>query len=219
MNRRTAWCFLGAAVIAALVYAMLPITIWKEPAFNALITACVLATAASIALNRRDFPKVWLLFLGGTAGICAAEWMWFVNDLRGVAPFPSWSEYFDLAGRVLLLVGIAILIARRGQHKDRTAWADAVVFGVAIGSVAWIVAFRDYFDSSDIRVAERLVTIGYLTLDVAILAGFLLLLIRSRGGVTALRLLAIGVAVLLATDFAWLVLQVHGSYSLSLIHI
>jgi diguanylate cyclase (GGDEF)-like protein/PAS domain S-box-containing protein len=213
MRARACWWFLACAVAASLVYGVLPVTIWKEPLYNGIITACVVATALGLYRNRARVPKVWYLFLGGLAGICIAEWIWFVDDVRGVEPFPSWSEYSDLTARVLLLVGIAVLVARRGGHRDRTAWADAMVFGVAIGSVLWLVVFRAYVDQPHLTVADRIVTFSYLSLDVAILGGFVVLLLRSRGGVTALRLLAAGVAVLLVTDLLWLGLQVHNAYS------
>jgi diguanylate cyclase (GGDEF)-like protein/PAS domain S-box-containing protein len=88
-----------------------------------------------------------------------------------------------------------------------------MVFGVAVGSVLWLVVFRAYVDQPHLTVADRVVTFSYLSLDVAILGGFVVLLLRSRGGVTALRLLTAGVAVLLVTDLLWLGLQVHDAYS------
>ena len=72
------------------------------------------------------------------------------------------------------------------------------LLGVVIGTVVWVVAFRDYFDRADLWIVERLVTFSYLTLDLAILVGFGLLLLRSaRCGSPSLRLLTAGVAVLL----------------------
>jgi diguanylate cyclase (GGDEF)-like protein/PAS domain S-box-containing protein len=205
--------FLLLAIAAATVYGLLPVTIWKEPLYIAIVTVCVVAALLGIVVHRPSAPLPWYLLLGGIAGIAVAEWIWFFNDLRGISPFPSWSEYFDLSGRILLLGGIALLATRRGEHRDRTAIVDFVAFGVVIGTVVWVVAFREYFDRADLWIVERLVTFSYLTLDLAILVGFGLLLLRSRGGSPSLRLLTAGVAVLLGTDILWLVLEVHGHYS------
>ena len=145
--------------------------------------------------------------------ICAAEWIWLVNDVRGVSPFPSWGEYLDLAGRLVLLAGLAVLTSRRGNVRDYTAFTDAVAVGVAACVVIWLTVFRGYFERGDLRIVERVVTLSYLALDVAIVVALVLLLAGSRGGVTSLRLLTLGVVVVVGADFVWLVLEVHGSYS------
>ena len=145
--------------------------------------------------------------------ICAAEWIWLVNDVRGVSSFPSWGEYLDLAGRLVLLAGLAVLASRRGNVRDYTAFTDAVAVGVAACVVIWLTVFRGYFERGDLRIVERVVTLSYLALDVAIVVALVLLLAGSRGGVTSLRLLTLGVVVVVGADFVWLVLEVHGSYS------
>ncbi|HZP27413.1 MAG TPA: EAL domain-containing protein [Acidimicrobiia bacterium] len=212
MRRHASWAFLASAVAVALVYGVLPVTIWKEPLYNTVVTACVLATLFGVLWRRPAFAAPWWLVVGGIACIGVAEWYWFVAELQGWSQFPSWGEYLDLGGRVLLLLAVGIVAARRGENHDRTAVIDSLLVGIAASSVLWALLFRSYFDRADVTASERVVMFSYLALDVALLTSLVLLLLRARGGVTAVRLLTAGVAVLLAADFAWLALQVRGTY-------
>ena len=147
-----AWCWFLAAVIGvSILYGLLPVSLWKEPLYDAGVMACVVGALVGIRWHRPARGHPWWFFLGGMGCICAAEWIWLVNDVRGVSSFPSWGEYLDLVGRLVLLVGLAVLASRRGTVRDYTAVTDAVAVGVAACVVIWLTVFRGYFERGDLR--------------------------------------------------------------------
>lgn len=204
--------YLTPAIVIAIVYGLLPVVLWKEPIYDGLVTSAVIGILVGIRRHRPARPNQWNLLLIAMCSICAAEWVWFANDVRGINPFPSWGEYLDLAGRLVLLVALARLSSRRGQLRDRTAVIDAAAVGVAAAAVAWVFIFRTYFHRGDLQIVERLVTLSYLMLDISLFIGFVVLLFGARRHAPALRLLATGVGVLVAGDFVWLGLVAHNGY-------
>jgi len=209
---RRAWIWLlGATILLATGYGLLPVTLWKEPLYDALVTAAVVAIFVGIRIHRPEAANQWNLVLLAMVCVCADEWVWFANDVRGIDPVPSWGEALDLAGRAVLLVALARLSSRHGQLRDRTAVIDAGVIGGTVTAIVWLFVFRTYF-YGDVAVIERLMTLAYLVLDISLLVGFVLLVFDARRGGAALRLLATGVGVLVAGDVVWLGLVAHDSY-------
>jgi diguanylate cyclase (GGDEF)-like protein/PAS domain S-box-containing protein len=204
--------FLAPAIVLAIVYGLLPVALWKEPIYDALVSSAVVAIFIGIRRYRPARASRWMPILLAMGCIGAAEWVWFANDVRGISPYPSWGEVLDLLGRAVLLYALARLSASRGQLRDRTAVVDAVVIGVAAAALVSTFVFGSYFGRNDVDAAARLITAGYLLFDTCLIVGFVLLLFEARRGAPALRLLAIGVGVLVVGDVIWLGLLSHNQY-------
>ncbi len=113
----------------------------------------------------------------------------------------------------MLLFVLAAFPRGGGQLGNRMAVLDSTVIGVAVAALAWTFVFDHYFNRSDIPVVGRVTSAIYLSFDVCLLVGFLILALDSRRANTAMRLLTVGIGMLVVSDLVWLILVSHDGYS------
>jgi diguanylate cyclase (GGDEF)-like protein/PAS domain S-box-containing protein len=205
--------FLVSTFVLSVVYGLLPVELWKEPIYDGLVLSAFVRIWVGVARHRPTQANQWTLVLMAMGCIAVAEWVWFANDVRGINPFPGWADFLDLAGRALLLLVLARLSARGGQLRDRMAVIDSAVVGIAVAALAWTFVFDQYFNRAEIPMLERLASVIYLSFDLCLFVGFVLLALDARRSTTAMRLLTAGIGVLVVGDAVWLTLLAHGSYT------
>ncbi len=81
--------FLPSAVVAAIVYGFLPVELWKEPIYDALVMSAFVGIWVGIARYRPPAANQWKLLLLAMGCTAAAEWIWLANDIRGINPLPG----------------------------------------------------------------------------------------------------------------------------------
>jgi diguanylate cyclase (GGDEF)-like protein/PAS domain S-box-containing protein len=135
---------------------------------------------------------------------------------QGAEPEASVADVAWLMAYVGIGGGLILLLRRgaRGQRRDIDGLIDVAAVFVAGMMVIWRVAVAATVADTSLPVWIRVVWGLYPVLDVALLALVLRLIMRDRSLATVL--VASGVAMWLAADFAYLMIANAASYSIAL---
>jgi diguanylate cyclase len=201
------WLFVpGVGIPLAVLAAALPAPL-AEVAFNAL-QVCTLAVAAAALLRMpRRARTGWTLILGGRAvgtlaGLAASAGAGsaaMTLDAGGGGPaYPSWLALLFLLQYPLVAAGL-FRLARREAAGPGVVVDAAVITGVAaIGG--WLLVIEPQLRTASISAVALTTAIGYVVLDLVLVAAALRL-IRSGGRAPASHLvLAAGVCCVVAAD-------------------
>ena len=163
---------LGAGTLAAVGFLLLPDTGPWRPA--SVLVAGLVSTLVIVVGTVRYRParrRTWVaLGVAHVSGVVAWAGFYAVPVLtRGaVLPSPIWSVLFLLApgagaGGLLLAVGAT-------RRRDRLAVIDTALFSVAVGVLSWALVISRFTTADGLNPAERLLSVGYLLLNMLLLA-------------------------------------------------
>jgi diguanylate cyclase (GGDEF)-like protein/PAS domain S-box-containing protein len=201
----------GIALVA--LYVALPDGVLTEALYNGVLVLCTAVLVAGIRRHRPANVLTWWLLAAGFAMLCGAELVWFVNDLRGVDPFPSPADALDIGGRVMLLAAIAALFRVRNRVRDATAIVDTLITGGVAAAIGWVVLLRPFLDTPGLTAADRALAVAYVATDAAVVSGLLLLAAGASRRHTSLHLLIAGTLSITLGDALWIPLQLTGRYA------
>ena len=156
------------------------------------VTAGTVALRRSSSLEPRE-RRVWRLYgsalLIAAAGVLAfALWSMIVGDPPAFGPL----DVFFLSGYGLLVVAIIRLarIDASGSHWVTTL-LDALVGGIALSALVWTAFLHDLIDVRMASGVETAIGISYPILDIAIVVGLMIMVIRRSHYRFDIRLLAV----------------------------
>jgi len=203
---------LAAGGLLAAAYLLWP----GRPPQVLLVAAALVAGAAVAAGIRSHRPRPrrpWLLIAAGLGVIAVGEVAWTVwIDLKGSDGVRfSGAEFFYLAGYLLLAAGF-LLVTRPVGEPDLPALIDAAIVAVAVGVVAWVFLISPFSAAPDLSPLERGVVVAFPLVDLLIVAAGLRAALAPVRRWPSRRLLALGLAFLLATDLAYAISLLAGGY-------
>ena len=208
MTRFSAGCTL--VLTGTLVgYFALP-TAYASPALAilALLAAAVVLVRAVVVHH----SLVWALLGVALAASGIGEATWAVYEAVGADPFPSAADAFYLAAYPALGLAMLLLVRRHVPGGDRATMIDASIVAVAASALAWVLLGVPYLDAGGSVLAIS-VALAYPLGDLLVLGFLCRLLLAGGGHLTWVRIFAGGMAAVLVADGAFLVLDVHGSYT------
>ena len=182
---------------------------YTEPAIAviALLAATVVLVRA-IVVHR---TLVWVLLGVALAASGVGEATWALHTAAGVDPFPSAADAFYLAAYPALGLAILLLVRRHVPGGDRATMIDSGIVAVAASALAWVLLGAPYLDAGG-SVLEISVALAYPLGDLLVLGILCRLLLTGGGYPEWVRVFAAGMAALLVSDGAFLVLDLRGSY-------
>lgn len=207
------WLLPGPVIlllVAALVSAIAVPETGETFGFVTLFVGQVAAGATALHRSRRLEPRerrAWVLYglaiLLAAGGVLAfGVWSTIVGD----PPAFGLLDIFFLSGYVVLLAALARLarIDSDGSHWVTTI-LDALVGGVALSALVWNGFLHDLFDGRMASVAETVIGLSYPVLDIAIVFGVMILVIRRSHYHFDVRLVFVAVAmsIQVLSDFVY----------------
>ena len=117
-----------------------------------------------------------------------------------------------LAMYPLLIAGLAWMVRKRSDGRDRASVIDAGIITASVGLVAWVFLIAPYVRSADLGVVERLVSIAYPLGDIALLAIAVRLAVGGGRRPPAFWLLAGSIVPLIAADSLYGYLNLAGTW-------
>ena len=208
--------YLVAGLLATAVYFLLPSGGLAQSILNAGIHLSMLAAVAvGVRRHRPSSVRPWIAILAGGGLYAVANALWYVVPVAsGVpAPFPSIADALYLSAYLLLLVGLTMLLAARGQLRDRAILLDTAIVTVGVGALFWIFLIAPYVQGTELALLPQMVSIAYPLIDVlllGVLAGMLLAPGTLR---TADWLLVGGLAAQLLADGVYTKASLQGTFS------
>lgn len=169
---RPLWlAFLTAGFFALAIYFVLP----NELQVNAYDLFGVAATIAVILGTIRNRPSVrwpWFGLAGGLALLVVGDLVltWYHDAYPDGIPFPSWADAIFLVGNASIVVALALLVQRRAAAGDVGSFVDALIVATAAGTLSWIFLMVPYATDDFLTLPQKLVSVAYPTMDVAMFA-------------------------------------------------
>lgn len=207
------WLVPGPVILILLIALILSIGVpetGETVGFLALligqVTAGVIAVRRARKLEPREL-RAWQLYglallLAGTGVLAFGVWSTLVGD----PPAFGILDTFFLAGYAMLVVTLVRLarIDAGGSHWVTTL-LDGLVGGVALSALAWTAFLHDLIEERMASGLETVIGISYPVLDIAIIVGLMVMVIRRSHYHFDLRLVAValGMVFQVLSDFTY----------------
>ena len=217
MKRAWLW-YLGATSALTAVYLFFPPLAGNGPLINALGLSGVVAIVVGIRMHRPTARLAWWLFAAG-------QFLYFSGDLytygyRKVfgadVPFPSIGDAFYLCVYPVLFAGLFVLVKRRNPRRDRTALIDALILTIGVGLLSWVFLIAPNIHVTGQTWLQTAIGTAYPFGDVILLAGLIRLAVDAGRRTPAYWLLVGSIGCLLATDSAYNLALLKGTFNYQL---
>jgi hypothetical protein len=204
------WWYVAAASALAGLYMFVPPLKGQGPLLNAVGFSGVVAIVAGIRAHKPRARAAWWLFAAG-------QFLFFSGDVYTYsnpnASFPSLGDALYLAVYPALMAGLLVLVKRRNPRRDPAALIDALILTIGIGLLAWVFLIAPNIHLTDISWLGKAVSIAYPLGDVLLLAAAIRLAVDAGKRAPAFYLLAGSIVCLLATDSAYNLALLQGTYN------
>jgi diguanylate cyclase (GGDEF)-like protein/PAS domain S-box-containing protein len=206
----TWWWYGAAASVLAGLYMFVPPFKGSGPLINVLGLSGVVAIVAGIRVHHPKAKVAWWLFAGG-------QFLFFSGDVYTYsnpdASFPSLGDALYLAVYPALMAGLLVLVRRRNPRRDPAAVVDALILTIGIGLLSWVFLIAPNIHLGDISWLGKAVSIAYPLGDVLLLAAAIRLAVDAGKRAPAFYLLSSSIVCLLATDSAYNLALLKGTYN------
>jgi diguanylate cyclase (GGDEF)-like protein/PAS domain S-box-containing protein len=218
--RANAWLwYLGVTGTLTAAYFFVPGLKGSGPLINLLGLSGVVAIAVGIWIQKPAASLAWWLFVLG-------QFLFFAGDLYTYSypklfgaevGFPSTGDALYLLVYPALMGGLLVLVKRRNPRRDPAALIDALILTIGLGLLSWafVIAPNIHIEGS---VLAKAVSIAYPAGDVLLLAAAIRLAVDNGKRAPAFYLLSGSIVCLLATDSAYNLALLKGTYNHQLIY-
>jgi hypothetical protein len=133
-------------------------------------------------------------------------------------PFPSIGDALYLAVYPLLIAGLVVLVRHRNPRRDRSALIDALILTTGVGLLSWVFLIAPNIHLTNQTWLQTSVGVAYPLGDVLLLAGLIRLAVDAGQRTPAFWFLVSSMVCLLATDSAYNLALLQGTYNHQLIY-
>ena len=184
------------------------------PVMNLLGLSPVMAIIVGVRMHRPRSVAPWAFFAVGFLLFWFGDLYTYSYPLlldRDV-PFPSPGDAAYVLVYPVLMAGLLALIWRRSSRGDRGGVIDGLILTVGLSLPQWIALMAPYLHDNELSPLAKLVSIAYPLGDVLLLAAAIRLTLDGGRRAPAFYLLSSSIVLLLATDFVYGLMILHGTY-------
>ena len=208
--RRSSWWWYAAfAGTLAGLYMWVPPFKGSGPLLNVVGFSGVAAIVVGIRMHSPRARIAWWLFGVGQLLFFSGDVYTYSNP---DAPFPSPGDALYLTVYPVLMAGLLVLVRRRNPRRDAAALIDALILTIGIGLLSWVFLIAPNIHLGDISWLAKAVSIAYPLGDMLLLAVAIRLAVDAGKRAPAFYLLAGSIVCLLATDSAYNLAILKGTY-------
>ncbi|WP_433382181.1 putative bifunctional diguanylate cyclase/phosphodiesterase [Actinoplanes sp. CA-142083] len=202
------WVAGGFAVIIG--YFMLPSgSLAATFAYNVIGLVSGLAILAGVRLHRPERPAMWYWFAAGQLVSVVGDLVYEYYDLvLHQEPYPSLADVFYLASYPAVVVGLVLLVRRRGGESSGGI-LEAAIIAIGLGLAFWVFVLHPIAAGSATSMFERWISTTYPAADVLLLAMLARLFTGSGGRTAATRLIGVAALLVLAADTAFSLVSLY----------
>jgi signal transduction histidine kinase len=213
------YVLVGAAV--ALLYLLIPGRV-PLPALGSKIllyggvsASAVAALVLGVRRHRPDNPTPWYLLIVAQLIYLLADLAFHVQQsLLHLHTYPAPADALYLGHYPFMILGMLLLVRSRTPGSDRGSFIDASIIAIGFGVLALVFLIGPTVAMQQAPVTVRLVSSAYPVMDMLVLAVFARLVVGPGVRAPAFQLFAASLTLLLATDTAYIYLQLKGLYEI-----
>jgi signal transduction histidine kinase len=214
--RRWGWrAYLAFGAVLAVTYYLIP----PEWAKLVIWPVIGLSSAAAILVgawwNHPNRPLAWYLFALGQVLFVLGDFLYAVRISvlhEQTVAFPSPVDFLYLAFYPCLVGGLLLLIRARSPGRDTASLIDATIIATGLALLSWVFLIGPEVRDPELSMLQRVVSIAYPLADVLVLAVAARLAVGAGHRPGAWRVLMVSVLGLLASDVAFGLLQIAGTW-------
>ena len=212
---RLSWIFLAVGAVFCGLYVLVPPFQGSPLVINGLGLYGLLALYTGIRMYRPPAPVAWWLFLLGVLLFWIGDvYTYSIRILMHVnVPFPSFGDGVYLAMYPVMMVGIMLLVRRRSRRADGPGTIDALIMWLGLALISFVLLIAPYVHDHTLGLFPKLVSIGYPTGDIILLAAGLRLAVDGGKRRPAFYLLMAAIFSMLASDDVYGLLTLHNAYT------
>ncbi|AGZ41906.1 putative signaling protein [Actinoplanes friuliensis DSM 7358] len=208
--------WMGLGTVACLGYPFLPPGGGRAVAAWLFGLVALLVMVAGVRRNRPTDVRPWYVFIAGQVLWVLGDAAYAIDEtVRGFHPYPSWSDAFYLSAYPPLIAGLYGL-ARGRRRREWSGLVDTAIIAAGLGLIYWIFVIGPILGDTASPLVGRLVTIGYPTASVLMIAVVARLVTRAGRPTVSGWLLIIGSVLTLAANVVYTlmpaVLMVAGDF-------
>jgi diguanylate cyclase len=211
--RSVSWStYLVAALAATALYVLTPSDSWLQTGWAVGVGyAAAGALLVGARRHRPDPAAPWRWFAAGIAanatGSLVEAIVFRLNPEQG---YPSVADAFYVGLYPAFAIALIVIIRRRTASRDWGTLVDTTTISTGLGLLSWVFVVRPAAADPTMGVLGHVVSIAYPIGDVALLALFVRLVLGTGVRTTTFHLLGGSIAVFLAGDAAWAVINQAG---------
>jgi diguanylate cyclase (GGDEF)-like protein/PAS domain S-box-containing protein len=174
----------------------------------------VAAMVTGTVVNRPAHRAPWLLLTAAALCLVIGQTALLVitATLHETVKVPSWLDGFYLATYPLSAAGLLIFVRWRTSGRDRRSLLDALTLTVGLALLSWIYLIEPYTGNPGLSWVQQAFAIAYPLGDVLLLAVIARLIAPGSARSRPVQLLALGTVGVLASDVAYGLIQLHGTF-------
>jgi two-component system cell cycle response regulator len=210
----------GAAVIMAYylvpAVALLPAWTPRLVLYQGLSFSAAAAILAGVQQHRPPRRRPWYLLAVSQFVYASADATFYVaHDVLHQERFPALADLLYLSHYPILMAGLLLLVRQRTPRGDRASLIDACVIALGAGLLSWLFLIGPLTLASDAQfsILVKLASVAYPVADLLVFAVAVRLLVGPGTRPGSYRLLAASLLVVLATDSAYVLMQLNGTYT------
>jgi diguanylate cyclase (GGDEF)-like protein/PAS domain S-box-containing protein len=209
--RANVWTwYVAVGCTLAGLYMFVPPFKGAGPVINIIGFSGVIAIVAGIRMHKPRARAAWWLFAAGQLLFFSGDVYTYSNPN---APFPSPGDAAYLLVYPVLMAGLLVLVKRRNPRRDPSALIDALILTIGIGLLSWVFLIAPNIHLTGLSWLAQSVSIAYPLGDVLLLAAAIRLAVDAGKRAPAFYLLSGSIVCLLATDSAYNLALLKGTYN------
>jgi diguanylate cyclase (GGDEF)-like protein len=212
-----AWAAYLALGLAAVVVYYVQLSHGAPPLVQVLMyTGISMSSALAVfygCYRYRPRPLLpWLLIgIGGFIYAAADTSFYVTHYLLGDTGYPALADVFYLSHYPLVVAGLIMLIRLRTPGGDLPSLLDAALLAVVAGMLSWLYLLTPTAQAQ-VPMVAKLASLGYPTMDLALFAVALRLILGTGRRPMAFFLLSTNLLAFFAADTIYALQQVSGTY-------
>ena len=206
----------GAVSLAYLVIPgeELPALVPRVLLYAGVSASAVVALLVGIRRHRPTVPLPWYLLTAGQLIYLAGDLTFYtLHDLLRSSAFPSAADVLYLSHYPLMISGVVLLARSRSRGRDREAVIDTSIVAIGAGVLFLVFLIEPAVVATGQTLLMRSAAAAYPIMDLLVLAGAARLVLGAGVRTSAFYLLTSSLALLLATDAAYVWTQLMDLYA------
>ena len=174
------------------------------------------AVAILVGVRRHNPPqrRPWYLLAASQFVYASADATFYIaHDVLQQQQFPALADLLYLSHYPILMAGLLLLVRQRTPRGDRAGLIDAAVIALGAGLLSWLFLIGPLASDADHSTLVKVASVAYPAADLLVFAVAVRLLVGPGARPASYWLLSASLLVVLATDTAYVLMQLTGTYT------